>query len=103
MKHRITAVWRPAYEKYAVGTWIVVAGLMFLLERGGGAMGIYLRCLWIMALVAAGIRLAQCFSLWESKARLTQQPDCARSSKQMLKMHKRARKLARKGKLRIET
>lgn len=103
MKHRIYPIWRPAYEIYSFAVWLAVAGAMYLLEQGGGAMALYLRALWIAALFAAVVRLVQCFALWERKAQFTLQADFQMSSKQIDKLTRWAQKMAKKGKMKVET
>lgn len=101
MKHNVYPYWRPAYETRAAAAWGSISLLYAGIDLVGGPGQLLIRSIWLGCLVFCAIRVAQTFAHWERKARLTTLPDYEITGPQLIKTLNRARRLARRGKLRI--
>jgi hypothetical protein len=102
MKHTIEPLWRPAYEIGAAVTWALTGVVMLLVGNvfsGLAFFPIAMACLcWLFSL----IRISQVLVLWEKKARIAQSDDYTLSGPEIMKKVEKARKLAKKGRLRLD-
>ena len=102
MKSRVEPIWRKAYEVPAAVGWFAAGGIMMLAAVQSGDLGVYPAGVAAICFFFAFMRLSQALILWEKKARLVHLPAYEMSGDEIMNVVKKARKLAKRGKLRVD-